>query len=198
MSRTPAYAAASATSPLAPFAVDRRAPGPRDVQIDIAYCGVCHSDLHQARGDWGGEIFPMVPGHEFAGVVSEVGRLVKGFAVGRTIFGAVARAWLDGDLTDGEAVEEMARRYGRLCGIWDKARAGANGNPASPAIRAHHRGNAPTPHDQPAWNAPDRPDAWSAAAAARNRPGSWPRAWPRGPEPPCPEASPPPGSALRM
>lgn len=53
--------------------------------------------------------------------------LVKGFAVGRTIFGAVARAWLDGDLTDGEAVEEMARRYGRLCGIWDKARAGANG-----------------------------------------------------------------------
>ena len=53
--------------------------------------------------------------------------LVKGFAVGRTIFGAVARAWLDGDLTDGEAVEEMARRYGRLCGIWDKARAGATG-----------------------------------------------------------------------
>ena len=53
--------------------------------------------------------------------------LVKGFAVGRTIFGAVARAWLDGDLTDGQAVEEMARRYGRLCGIWDKARAGATG-----------------------------------------------------------------------
>ena len=51
--------------------------------------------------------------------------LVKGFAVGRTIFGAVARAWLDGDLTDAEAVEEMARRYGRLCGIWDKARASA-------------------------------------------------------------------------
>ena len=51
--------------------------------------------------------------------------LVKGFAVGRTIFGAVARAWLDGDLTDGEAVEEMARRYSRLCGIWDKARASA-------------------------------------------------------------------------
>ena len=51
--------------------------------------------------------------------------LVRGFAVGRTIFGAVARAWLDGDLTDDEAVAEMARRYGRLCGIWDKARAGA-------------------------------------------------------------------------
>lgn len=51
--------------------------------------------------------------------------LVKGFAVGRTIFGAVARAWLDGDLTDDEAVAEMARRYGRLCGLWDKARAGA-------------------------------------------------------------------------
>ena len=85
MTRTPAYAAASATSPLAPFAVDRRAPGPRDVQIDIAYCGVCHSDLHQARGDWGGEIFPMVPGHEIVGHVSAVGGEVTKYKVGDAV-----------------------------------------------------------------------------------------------------------------
>ena len=85
MTRTPAYAAASATSPLAPFAIDRRAPGPRDVQIDIAYCGVCHSDLHQARGDWGGEIFPMVPGHEIVGHVSAVGGAVTKYKVGDAV-----------------------------------------------------------------------------------------------------------------
>ena len=85
MTRTPAYAAASATSPLAPFAIDRRAPGPRDVQIDIAYCGVCHSDLHQARGDWGGEIFPMVPGHEIVGHVSAVGGEVSRYKVGDAV-----------------------------------------------------------------------------------------------------------------
>ena len=85
MSRTPAYAAASATTPLAPFAIDRRAPGPRDVQIDIAYCGVCHSDLHQVRGDWGGEIFPMVPGHEIVGHVSAVGGAVTKYKVGDAV-----------------------------------------------------------------------------------------------------------------
>ena len=85
MSRTPAYAAASATTPLAPFAIDRRAPGPRDVQIDIAYCGVCHSDLHQVRGDWGGEIFPMVPGHEIVGHVSAVGGEVTKYKVGDAV-----------------------------------------------------------------------------------------------------------------
>ncbi|MBP6799279.1 MAG: NAD(P)-dependent alcohol dehydrogenase, partial [Luteimonas sp.] len=73
------------TSPLAPFAIDRRAPGPRDVQIDIAYCGVCHSDLHQARGDWGGEIFPMVPGHEIVGHVSAVGGEVSRYKVGDAV-----------------------------------------------------------------------------------------------------------------
>lgn len=51
---TKGYAAPSATSPLAPFSFDRRDPGPRDVQIDILFCGVCHSDLHTARGEWGG------------------------------------------------------------------------------------------------------------------------------------------------
>ena len=67
MPSIPAYAAQDARSPLTPFAIDRRAPGPRDVQIDILYCGVCHSDIHQARDEWGGGIFPMVPGHEIVG-----------------------------------------------------------------------------------------------------------------------------------
>jgi len=85
MSRTPAYAAASATSPLAPFAIDRRTPGPRDVQIDILYCGVCHSDIHQVRDEWGGSIFPMVPGHEIVGRVSAVGGEVSKYEVGDAV-----------------------------------------------------------------------------------------------------------------
>ena len=67
------YAAQSAASPLAPFAFDRREPGPADVQIDILYCGVCHSDLHTARGEWGGTRYPCVPGHEIVGRVARVG-----------------------------------------------------------------------------------------------------------------------------
>ena len=56
------YAAPSATSPFAPFRFERRQPGPSDVQIEIQYCGVCHSDLHTARGEWGGTVYPVVPG----------------------------------------------------------------------------------------------------------------------------------------
>ena len=85
MSRTPAYAAASATAPLAPFVLDRRAPGPRDVQIEILYCGVCHSDIHQVRDEWGGSIFPMVPGHEIVGRVSAVGGEVTRYAPGDVV-----------------------------------------------------------------------------------------------------------------
>ena len=78
MAKISAYAATSAGKPLAPFSIERRDPGPEDVVIDILYCGVCHSDLHQARGEWGGEsIFPMVPGHEIVGRVSKVGDRVK-------------------------------------------------------------------------------------------------------------------------
>ena len=77
-----AYAAQSADSPLAPFAIERRAPGPRDVQIEILHCGVCHSDLHTARGEWPGTRWPCVPGHEIVGRVSAVGAAVTGFAVG--------------------------------------------------------------------------------------------------------------------
>src|SRR6267143_1720587 len=68
MPKTSAYAAPAARKPLGPFTIDRRQPGPRDVHIDILFCGVCHSDLHQVRSEWGGEVFPMVPGHEIAGL----------------------------------------------------------------------------------------------------------------------------------
>jgi len=77
-----AYAAQSATTPLAPFSFERREPGPHDVQIDIAYCGVCHSDLHTVRDEWGGAIYPCVPGHEIVGTVVKVGEHVSRFKEG--------------------------------------------------------------------------------------------------------------------
>jgi alcohol dehydrogenase (NADP+) len=76
------YAAQSATSPLAPFAFERRDPGPADVQIDIVYCGVCHSDLHTARSEWPGTRYPCVPGHEIVGRVARVGGQVSKFRTG--------------------------------------------------------------------------------------------------------------------
>ncbi len=77
MTMTQGYAAQSATSPLAPFSFERRDPGPRDVQIEILFCGVCHSDLHHARNEWQGTTYPCVPGHEIVGRVTKVGRRVK-------------------------------------------------------------------------------------------------------------------------
>jgi uncharacterized zinc-type alcohol dehydrogenase-like protein len=77
-----AYAAQNATTPLEPFNIERRAPGANDVQIEILYCGVCHSDIHQVRNEWGGSIYPMVPGHEIVGRISKVGVEVKNFKVG--------------------------------------------------------------------------------------------------------------------
>src|SRR5215218_6359816 len=77
-----AYAAQNATTPLGPFKFERREVGERDVQIDILYCGVCHSDLHQVRDEWGGSIYPMVPGHEIVGRVARVGAAVKKFKAG--------------------------------------------------------------------------------------------------------------------
>ncbi|MDI9364443.1 MAG: NAD(P)-dependent alcohol dehydrogenase [Flavobacterium sp.] len=82
MTATNAYAAQSATTPLAPFSFERRETGAHDVQIDILYCGVCHSDLHQIRDEWGGSIFPMVPGHEIVGRITQVGSHVTKFKVG--------------------------------------------------------------------------------------------------------------------
>jgi uncharacterized zinc-type alcohol dehydrogenase-like protein len=80
-----AYAAQSATTPLAPFTFQRRDPGPHDVSIDILYCGVCHSDLHTARGEWAGVNFPSVPGHEIVGRVAAVGDHVAKYKVGDTV-----------------------------------------------------------------------------------------------------------------
>ncbi len=76
------YAAQAADSTIAPFSFQRRDPGPHDVQIDILYCGVCHSDLHQARNDWGNSLYPMVPGHEIVGRVVKVGPAVSKLKVG--------------------------------------------------------------------------------------------------------------------
>jgi uncharacterized zinc-type alcohol dehydrogenase-like protein len=70
---------------LTPFSIDRRQPGPHDVLIDILYCGVCHSDIHQARDEWGGAVFPMVPGHEIVGTVAQVGDQVEPWKVGDAV-----------------------------------------------------------------------------------------------------------------
>ncbi len=77
-----AYAATSATSAVEPFSIERRDPRANDVEIAIQYCGVCHSDLHQVRNEWGNAMYPMVPGHEIVGKVTRVGAGVKKFKVG--------------------------------------------------------------------------------------------------------------------
>ena len=82
---TKAYGAHAAHKALESMDIERRAPGPHDVQIDIAYCGVCHSDLHTVRAEWAGTIYPCVPGHEIVGHVSAVGADVTGFKVGDTV-----------------------------------------------------------------------------------------------------------------
>jgi alcohol dehydrogenase (NADP+) len=82
MTPTVGYAALEATTPLAPFRFERRDPGPTDVQLDILFCGVCHSDLHTARNEWGGTSYPCVPGHEIVGRVTRVGNQVKKFRAG--------------------------------------------------------------------------------------------------------------------
>lgn len=82
MAKAIGYAAYDPKKPLAPFDFERREPGPEDVQIEILYCGVCHSDLHQARDEWGNSAFPMVPGHEIVGRVTKVGSGVTKFKAG--------------------------------------------------------------------------------------------------------------------
>lgn len=77
-----AYGTYAGDKPLEPMDITRRSPGPKDVQIEIAYCGICHSDLHQARAEWGGTRWPCVPGHEIVGRVSAIGADVSGFKQG--------------------------------------------------------------------------------------------------------------------
>ena len=85
MISTPSYAAASAQLPLMPYTIERREPGMHDVLIDILFCGVCHSDIHQVRDEWGGSIYPIVPGHEIVGTVVKKGELVDKWQVGDTV-----------------------------------------------------------------------------------------------------------------
>src|ERR1039458_8125944 len=80
--QTNSYAAQSATTPLAPFRFQRRDPGAHDVQIQILYCGVCHSDVHTVRNEWHGTTYPCVPGHEIIGRVLKIGADVKKFKEG--------------------------------------------------------------------------------------------------------------------
>jgi alcohol dehydrogenase (NADP+) len=80
--QTKGYAAPSTKAPLAPFNFERREPGPHDVVIAIKYCGICHSDIHQVRDEWGAGRFPMVPGHEIAGIVEHVGEAVTTYKAG--------------------------------------------------------------------------------------------------------------------
>jgi uncharacterized zinc-type alcohol dehydrogenase-like protein len=79
---TKSYAAHNEKTPLAPFEFNRREVGEKDILIEILYCGVCHSDIHQARGEWGNSVFPMVPGHEIVGKVAKVGSKVTNYKVG--------------------------------------------------------------------------------------------------------------------
>lgn len=76
------FATTAADKPLGPFSFERRDIGERDVKIDVVYCGVCHSDLHQARNEWGNTVYPCLPGHEIVGRVSAVGPGVTKFKVG--------------------------------------------------------------------------------------------------------------------
>ena len=85
MPSTKAYAAQNATAPLAPVTIERREPGPHDVAIDIAYCGVCHSDVHAARNEWGNTRYPIVPGHEITGTVAAIGSEVSRWKVGQSV-----------------------------------------------------------------------------------------------------------------
>jgi uncharacterized zinc-type alcohol dehydrogenase-like protein len=82
MTEVNAYAAFQPTEPLKPFKIERRNPRPNDVVIEIAYCGICHSDLHLVKGEWGGSNYPMVPGHEIVGKVSQVGSAVTKYKIG--------------------------------------------------------------------------------------------------------------------
>lgn len=80
-----AYGATAGDQPLNALEITRRAPGAHDVEIDIAFCGVCHSDVHQVRGEWAGTVFPCVPGHEIVGRVTAVGQHVTTFSVGQLV-----------------------------------------------------------------------------------------------------------------
>ncbi|HEY5347152.1 MAG TPA: alcohol dehydrogenase catalytic domain-containing protein, partial [Rhizomicrobium sp.] len=82
MTKAQGYAAHDAKTPLVPFSFERREPRGEDVEIEILYCGICHTDIHQTRDDWHNAMYPMVPGHEIIGRVTRVGAQVKKFKAG--------------------------------------------------------------------------------------------------------------------
>jgi uncharacterized zinc-type alcohol dehydrogenase-like protein len=82
---TRAYAATAADAPLRPFTIERRSPQPHDVVVRISHCGLCHSDIHQVRDEWGGSIYPMVPGHEIVGTVVDTGSGAQGWTTGQLV-----------------------------------------------------------------------------------------------------------------
>ncbi|MFT6839044.1 MAG: putative zinc-type alcohol dehydrogenase-like protein, partial [Sediminicola sp.] len=85
MTEVKAYAAKTSDSEMVPFKLDRRDVTANDIKIDIEYCGVCHSDLHQVRNDWKNSVYPVVPGHEIIGRITEVGADVTKFKVGQMV-----------------------------------------------------------------------------------------------------------------
>src|SRR5436309_15327223 len=95
--KTPAYGARAAKAPVAPMTIERRDPGPHDVEIEILYCGICHSDMHKVNDDWGGTHFPVVPGHEIVGRVASRGagatRFQEGGLVGVGCLVDSCRVW---------------------------------------------------------------------------------------------------------
>src|SRR4051794_29398294 len=94
MTTTHGYAAYNAMSPLAPFVFERRLPRANDVAIDILYCGVCHTDLHTVRNEWGNTLYPCVPGHEIVGRVTAVGDRVSKFKPGDAVgVGCLVDSW---------------------------------------------------------------------------------------------------------
>ena len=83
---TNAYGVTSDSSPVASLTIERRTPGPKDVSIDIEFCGICHSDIHQAHNDWNNtRHYPLVPGHEIVGRVTSIGTDVRQFKVGERV-----------------------------------------------------------------------------------------------------------------
>src|SRR5438876_9446179 len=84
--KIPAYGAHAAKGPLEPLEIERRKPGPHDVEIEILYCGICHSDLHKVSDDWGGTHFPLVPGHEIVGRAASYGASAARFCAGVAVW----------------------------------------------------------------------------------------------------------------
>jgi alcohol dehydrogenase (NADP+) len=111
MTKALGYAVQDTTSPAAPFSFERRAPRANDVAIEIQYCGVCHSDLHQARDDWKRSVYPMVPGHEIVGIVTAVGGDVTKFKVGdRAAVGCMVDSCMECDQC-GKGEEQLCRNH---------------------------------------------------------------------------------------